>query len=532
LIDQEDLGKDMDILTIRRGSITSRRSFLKSGAGMATLPLVEGKLMVKAEGSRAGTKRDNPIVEENNKIGSVDWQIQYTSFDQPISLAAYPLNREVRSSAIEGFASKCSVVSGEAIDFMVSMAPAGRFVLDIYRMGYYSGCGGRHMVRLGSFAASPQPMPMMTMERLRECNWKKSATFTIPKEWQSGIYLGKLTRDDDSRRAQSYVMFVVKEYRKADLLCQTSDLTANAYNKWPGNNSLYDDGTPAVWYTGPQVRVSFDRPYGKYCQVVDAPGTIGSGEFLLWEHPMVFWLEQQGYDVTYCSGTDLHTDPGILGTSKAFLSVGHDEYWSQKMFDEAMKAREEGLSFAFFSGNSIYHRILFYDSSITGQPCRAIARQDIAEGSGFGGREADLMGLKSGPNAYGDWVITKPEHWIYEKMNVKAGDRIPGLIGWEYNGTPTDIPGLEVVASSPLYPRDTESARNQQHDAVVFPCAKGNWVFNAGTIWWAEGLSCPPGHIPARVAGKGGTFGVHPWVQRITSNILDRMISDSPRKTS
>ncbi len=508
-------------------SQSGRRSFLKAAASMAAVPLVPGKIAADTNKSLSSAGRDNPIVEENSKPGTVEWQLQYTLFDDPVSLASYPLNRCVRSSAIEGFASRNSVLPGETIDFMVSMAPAGRFMMDIYRMGYYNGAGGRHMATLGSFKASPQPMPMMAMERVRECKWEKSTTLTIPKEWPSGIYLGKLTRDDTEKRAQSYVVFVVKEHRKTDLLCQTSDLTWNAYNKWPGKNSLYDDGTPEIWYTGPHVRVSFDRPYAKYCQVVDAPGTVGSGEFLLWEHPMVFWLEQHGYDVTYCSGVDLHTDPGILSTSKAFLSVGHDEYWSSKMFDELLKARDEGLSLAFFSGNTMWHKISFYGSSISGQPCRVYAREDYAEG--FAGEEAKLMGLKSGPNAYGDWVIAKPEHWVYAGLEVKAGDKIPGLIGWEFNWVPAEIPGLEVVASSPLYPRTTENAKDQRHDAVVFPCSKGNWVFNAGTIWWTEGLSCPPGHIPARVSGMGGTFGVHPWVQRITSNLLNRMIKDSPR---
>ena len=50
--------------------------------------------------------------------------------------------------------------------------------------------------------------------------------------------------------------------------------------------------------------MSFDRPYGKYCQIFDAPQSIGSGEFLLWEFPLAFWLEQHGYDVTYCSNVD------------------------------------------------------------------------------------------------------------------------------------------------------------------------------------------------------------------------------------
>jgi hypothetical protein len=65
---------------------------------------------------------------------------------------------------------------------------------------------------------------------------------------------------------------------------------------------------------------------------------------------------------------------------------------------------------------------------------------------------------------------------------------------------------------------------------VVYPCSKGNWVFNAGTIWWPEGLAQPPGHIPAGYNSEMRTFGVQPNIQKITSNILDRMIMDSPIK--
>jgi hypothetical protein len=39
------------------------------------------------------------------------------------------------------------------------------------------------------------------------------------------------------------------------------------------------------------------------------------------------------------------------------------------------------------------------------------------------------------------------------------------------------------------------------HNAVIYPGPKGNWIFNAGTIWWAEGLANPPGHIPAGESG-------------------------------
>jgi hypothetical protein len=512
-------------ISVKSTKRTGRRGFLKATAGIAVMPW--GVSPVPKQPRPAvieANRKDNRIVEENSKPGTVEWQLQYTRFDDPITMASYPLNRQLRSSGIEGYCSKNSLLPGESVDIMVSMMPAGSFVLNVYRMGYYGGTGARHMATLGPFKATPQPMPMMTIERLRECAWQKSTTLAVPRDWPSGVYLGKLTRAEEFG-IESYVVFVVKEHRKTNLLCQTSDLTWNAYNKWPGLNSMYDDGTPEVWYTGPHVRVSFDRPYAKYCQVVDAPGTVGSGSFLLWEHPMVFWLEQQGYDVTYCSNVDLHLDPQILRMAKAFLSVGHDEYWSGKMFEEALKARDEGLSLAFFSGNTVWNELAVYDSSITNVPFRACARKED-----FLGREVKLMGAKSYGSGYGDWVITKPKHWIYEGLDVNAGDKIRALIGWEYNGPPVaDFPGLEIVASSPLTPRQSPQSDDQRHAAVIFPCAKGNWVFNAGTIWWSEGLSSPPGHIPARVGDSAGCFGVNPKVQRITANVLNRMIKDSPR---
>ena len=71
------------------------------------------------------------------------------------------------------------------------------------------------------------------------------------------------------------------------------------------------------------------------------------------EFPLAFWLEKEGYDVTYISNVDTHADAKGLLRAKAFLSVGHDEYWTEQMFDNVTKARDAGVSLAFLSGNSI-----------------------------------------------------------------------------------------------------------------------------------------------------------------------------------
>ncbi len=41
---------------------------------------------------------------------------------------------------------------------------------------------------------------------------------------------------------------------------------------------------------------------------------------------MVYWLEKQGYNVSYITDVDTDTNVNPLTNHKAFLSVGHDEY--------------------------------------------------------------------------------------------------------------------------------------------------------------------------------------------------------------
>jgi hypothetical protein len=126
-------------------------------------------------------------------------------------------------------------------------------------------------------------------------------------------------------------------------------------------------------------------------------------------------------------------------------------------------------------------------------------------------------------NGGGDWIITKPEHWIFAGTRVKKGDRIPGLIGWEYHGQPADIPGLEVVAAGTAW----QGGENPQRwTATIYPGPKGNFVFNASTIFWAQGLSSPPGHtLPWSHWSR--PHGPDERVQKITQNLLDRAVGAS-----
>jgi hypothetical protein len=454
--------------------------------------------------------------------GARDWMLEATRID--------PVSR-YRSPWIEGFASRTSVRAGEELRFLVSTDPPSPFTIDLYRMGYYGGAGARRVARLGPLPGRRQEEPAIGPRRRRECLWEPSHSFLVPEEWTSGVYLGKLTAEEGG--VQSYLVFILRDDREADFIFQCSDTTWNAYNRWPSQFSLYDDGESA-WYWGAGVEVSFDRPYGKYCQILDQPLSTGSGEWLLWEYPLAYWLEKDGYDVTYVSNLDTHADPAGLGRARGFLSVGHDEYYSLEMFHNLRGAIARGLSVAFLSGNTCCGVIEVLPAA-DGRPDRVIARVDRFGPRDETGdriftamktlpreapRESDLIGARStGPVMGGaDWICRRPDHWLFAGTGMKEGDGIPGLVGWEWHGEPAAIPGLEVVAEGVT----SCAAGDGRYTATIYPGPRGNVVFNASTCWWADGLSAPPGYLHPSAHGASPR-GPDARVARITANLLERM---------
>ena len=84
------------------------------------------------------------------------------------------------------------------------------------------------------------------------------------------------------------------------------------------------------------------------------------------EYAAIYWLEQNGYDVSYISGVDTdRLGPEALLGHKAYLSVGHDEYWSGDQRANVEAARDAGVNLLFWSGNEVYWKTR-YEASIDG----------------------------------------------------------------------------------------------------------------------------------------------------------------------
>lgn len=522
-------------MTEKSDTALNRRDLLKASvAGSLALAASSGEASAAAPSVKKNSSVAQPVLirKENSLAGSRDWQLTRLRLDKS----------SMRTPLIEGYCSRQSVSAGDRLEIMVSTDPAADFKIEIFRTGYYGGDGARLMTTLGPFPGMTQPVPTPNEKGLHECRWQPATTIEIPENWPSGVYLGRLTTLKDKTGYgywQSYIVFIVKDDRPADILFQCSDNTWQAYNRWPSYHSLYTH-PKGIQSSFPEV--SFDRPYAKYCQIYSNPQSVGSGEWLCFEFPMAYWLESQGYDVTYCSNSDLLTPDRAL-KCKAFLSVGHDEYWDIRQFESVTKLRDAGVNLLFFSGDASCWVTPFSDSS-SGVPNRMIFR-----GGPYGGNhtwaEARVKGygpyphrgpdegyLIGGRNSQpvtggGDWTVVKADHWIFKGTGMRNGDSIPGLVGWEVHGDPpADLQGLEVVASGNAL---QEGENRTPWAATIYPGPKGNFVFNAATIFWSQGMSSPPGHM-LPYSHYSRPHGTDPRVQRITQNLINKAIGKNGRE--
>ncbi|MEM9588721.1 MAG: N,N-dimethylformamidase beta subunit family domain-containing protein [Planctomycetota bacterium] len=448
------------------------------------------------------------IALENQREGSTDWQLSNIQ----IEVGTH------RSRAIEGYCSQLSYHTGEELTVFVSTAQAATYRLDIYRMGYYGGRGARKVLSIDQLTGSPQPEPIKGERDLLACNWSPAFRMPIPTTWVSGVYLGKLSLSDNG--PESYIVFVVRDSRQADLVVQVSDFTWQAYNRWPRWNSLYDFGG-SKWETKRSNLIGMDRPYARYYNGLpmteaNATKVVGSGEFLMWEFPLVYFLEREGYDVTYLSNLDTHLRPHLLTRTKAFLSVGHDEYWTRQMHANVTMARDTGVSLLFLSGNSVFGELSLSDAP-DGRAHRVMSRNRWFPD------EQQLMGATSYGVGLTDWTVVDDSHWLFEGTGMTNGDAIPSLVGWEYHGPPLrQDDSLTIVARGKV----NDAAGNQldkEYTALFYDGPLGNFVFNAATCWWSLPLSTPPGTVPA---ARGDFSQEDPRLQQMTRNLLRRAIAE------
>jgi hypothetical protein len=471
----------------------------------------------------------NAIQSENALPGTPGWNTFSAVADQ---------------LAISGYSSKISATHGESVDLFITTKDT-TVSIDIFRVGYYGGVGARRVASLGSFPGRSQaiPAPDPATGMVAATGWTRTTTLTIPTDWVSGVYLAKLTGSPSGH--QSFIFFVVRnDGGHEKYVFQNSVTTYQAYNIY-GGTSLYDNQTnKSVYPYGHATKVSFDRPF-------DPLDGNGAGQFTRYEYPWVRWAESQGYDLTYITDVDTATNVNPLTNHKAFLAIGHDEYWSKEMRDNVTAALAAGVNLGFFTGNEMYWQIRLEPNALGVANRVQVGYKDFALAQSRPG--PDPFFCPASPCAPGTdnsrvttewraWPVSLPEQllvgvmfdstanaaayvvqnstsWVYSGTGLSDGSKINGIVGYEYDRvfttyvddnsgatvTMTPQPGLVILSNSPV---GTSHA-----NSTLYTAASGARVFAAGTIEWSSGLDS---------SGYGCTGGcVSAALQRTTRNILN-----------
>ena len=554
-------GADGDLDGAVNGTIIANWSVPSDGS--ATLATLQVTASSDGQTATATFTDSNRIILENQKAGTPQsyWNV-------------------ARSNQIEGFTTDFSINSGQSVDFKINVngtqSQTLPYKLEIFRLGYYGGDGATLVATINNADGTVQPNPLYdaSLGMVDAGNWSVTDSWSVPADAVSGVYIARLQRLDTNGNpisgATNQIPFIVRNDNVgSDIVLQTSDTTWQAYNAWWGNNgqigaNFYGDASGTINHPdvadpglGAQDRayaLSYNRPF-----VTDIGGPAsGPWDYLYGaDYAAIYWLEQNGYDVSYMSGIDADR----LGTSwfqdaqgnlltKAYISVGHDEYWSGAQRANVEAARDAGVNLLFWSGNEVYWKTRYQssiDASATDYRTLVSYKETWANGdpnappqdyanidpsNEWTGTWRDLRFVNS-VDANGVPIATgaTPENSLTGQLFLGDGTRefgaaldvpaeytdlrywrgtavensngtfdiAPGLIGYEWNTSPVDEyrPAGLIKLSETLINWGallTDQGNRSEpgtgmHALTLYRADSGALVFGSGTVFWSWGLS-------------------------------------------
>lgn len=291
----------------------------------------------------------NPIATENLLAGDSN-------------SANYQITAAYNDFNYLGYADKTSYNAGETVNFKVDSSQNSN--IRIYRMGHYDGDNWRLVDTVANVAVDQDSGSTITDSNgATTMSWSTTATWNIPSAAVSGLYTAVVLTAAGT--PASWISFVVRnDGRRAGIVIGIPTSTwMGAYNYY-GNNSaetsslaggsLYTDVGAGFDAANRTLAVSYNRPLVTHGNIVN--------HWDAYDLAAIDFFEQQGFDVKYVASEDVDEDPSRWADSTVYMSVGHDEYWSQPMRDNVEQFRDDGKHVMFLAGNEVWWRIRYADS--------------------------------------------------------------------------------------------------------------------------------------------------------------------------
>ncbi len=477
--------------------------------------------------------------------------------------SAWMLDKGAIPNFIQDYLGVSSVLPGGTVPVYVSSPTPVKYIIQVYRLGWYSGLGGKFVTQSPELTSLAQgywyPGPgllncktcvLTPATHTIDANWKVSYQLKINTDWLSGVYLLKFVAHQLRIFAESFATLIVRnDSSRSTFLVDYPTNTDQAYNYW-GGYSTYIHATKSI-ISGDEANsfdrapvVSFNRPYWS---------DDGAGTLFDFEIDTIRYLERSGYNVTYTTDVNLSENPQSMLNHKAVIIMGHDEYWTVSMRDGAETAIKDGVSFAFLGANDCYWQSRYLPDMHGNKDRLFVSYKVKSHVSAFSEQlkldpdyatqpslvttmwrdtlikrpENAMMGLmylsyfSSGKYAP-DWVVaqTAASSLFLTGTGLYPGEHIKGgLLGYEVDGVVNNgfMPKDEVILSqSPVVDAYKHTV---MASTGYYYAPSGALVFDAGSIWWSWGLDdlSPPGVSKHLLHGNAS-------IQALTTNILNAMV--------
>jgi len=424
---------------------------------------------------------------------------------------------------VGGYLDSFTAVCGQTMSVHLSAYRGpSRIRLRALRIGDYQGRGARLVWQSRVLTAERQLEGVPTgPDRIITERWPVATTIPVDASWPPGMYLIEIAPVGQGQ--PSFIPLVVRTSgARSPYLVVVSDLTWLAYNRY-GGRSLYfgPGGTHKTMVANRSYVASADRP------LADS----GMGNVSAMNLPLIRFLSRNGlsYDVTTDSSLD--ATPTQLHGQPTVLIGGHSEYWTKRMYDAAVQARDAGTNFGFLGANEVYWQgrierdqkgretalTVYRDSkldllakanpSLTTVQWRhpPLSRDPAA----LVGEGMSAVGVR------GSYVVNTTPAWLFAGTNLRKGDVLDLAVGNE--GDAQEPPAGHSPANLQVVLRGVAIATGASKLSLItagyYSAASGAGIFAAGTTYWVCHLdsTCP---IEATPVATGAA------IQRITLNLL------------
>ena len=391
-----------------------------------------------------------------------------------------------------------------------------------WRIGYYNGAGAREVWRSSPIKLKKRSATISReATRYTEADWPTTTTFTVGSNWTPGFYL-IISFSAFGQIENAAPLIVRSPIGSSKLVMMQSFLTWQMYNSFGGRSGYLGPGKDGNTDEDERSRlVSFDRPL------------VGSGSYSIQRDaiPFIQFVEKQGINVDEESDLDINQWPSITTKYAGVIIGGHAEYFTHRMFETFIAARNNGTNIAILGGNTAYwqtrlepskygpdrHAIMY--RTATEDPNHNLDQVTIEFGNERINTPPSLISGEqtSGVHVFGTENPVSIPLWLHIPKDVPIAGISSDSEVEATTPNAAEPPNVHILYSGVLDWRDVASHKNitktpvGQVDWITFP--SGSAVFNAGMTTWSCQLSEACVDLPFKPASRD-------LIQSITLQVL------------